>query len=289
MIFASAALLLLLQAVPTAARLNEKKPPALGRRCGVKDLSAEEATRKEREFNEAYAKVEEHAKAFGGAKIDVYVHVINVGSGVENGDLPKSMIKEQINVLNSAFNGTGFTFNLKGIDRTTNEDWFEVGMDSSAETAMKTALRKGNAGDLNLYSANLGDGLLGWATFPDGYSWYPQMDGVVSLYTSFPGGTLVPYNLGDTTTHEVGHWMGLYHTFQGGCSNHGGDEVSDTPAESSPQFECVERDSCTGTKYPGSDPIHNFMDYTDDECIDHFTDGQIARMKKQWVTYRKGK
>lgn len=225
-----------------------------------------------------------------GATINVYWHVIRSGTGAANGDIPDSQIAQQMQVLNAAYASAGVTFVLAGTDRTTNATWWTVGYGTTAETQMKTALRLGTADDLNIYSANLGGGLLGWATFPSSYAGNPKDDGVVLLYSSLPGGSAAPYNEGDTATHEIGHWLGLYHTFQGGCARQasGGDGVGDTPAEKSAAFGCpLSRDSCP--KLAGLDPIENFMDYTDDFCMDRFTAGQITRMTSQWATYRQGK
>lgn len=224
--------------------------------------------------------------ATGGA-INVYFHVINNGSGIANGNVPDSQIAAQIAVLNDAFGPWGWSFTLAATDRTTNATWYGMSPGSQAEAQAKSALRRGSADDLNLYSANPGGGLLGWGTFPWSYAQRPSDDGVVLLFSSLPGGSAAPYNLGDTATHEVGHWMGLYHTFQGGCNKKRGDFVEDTAPEKSPAYGCpTGRDSCRGGDV---DPIHNFMDYTDDACIDHFTAGQDARMDAQFTTYRFGK
>jgi hypothetical protein len=226
-----------------------------------------------------------------GGTINVYFHVINNGTGAANGNVSAQMITDQISVLNAAFASTGWSFNLVSTDRTTNASWY-ANCYGSAEGAMKAALRKGTADDLNLYSCNPSGGILGYATFPSDYTRSPSLDGVVILYSSMPGGSAAPYNLGDTGTHEVGHWMGLYHTFQGGCarSASGGDAVADTPAERSAAFGCpAGRNTCTGNSFPGNDPITNFMDYTDDSCMDRFSGGQDARMDAQFTTYRFGK
>ena len=222
-----------------------------------------------------------------GATINVYWHTITNTSG--QGGVTAQQITAQLDVLNAAYRGYGYTFVLAATDVTANNSWYNLSDGTTAERQMKAALRRGTADDLNVYTANLGNDLLGWATFPSDYRRNASMDGVVLLNESLPGGGATPYNLGDTATHEVGHWMGLYHTFQGGCARQAtrGDMVADTPAESSPAFGCpVGRDTCSSA---GVDPIRNFMDYTDDACMDQFTAGQGSRMDSLWVTYRQGK
>lgn len=164
-------------------------------------------------------------------QIPVRWHVIRSGTAVSEGNIPDSMIQEQINVLNQAYAGTGFQFYLASIDRTTNSSWY-TGCYGSQERKMKRALAIDPANNLNIYSCRPSGGILGYATFPNSYSESSYPQGVVLLDQSLPGGSSAPYNLGDRATHEVGHYLGLYHTFQGGCTGNG-DYVADTPAEAS--------------------------------------------------------
>jgi len=245
------------------------------------ELSAREAAAREADL--AGALRERAAKGKGpgvsAVTIPVVVHVVSEDSTRAGGSIPDSMVSAQISVLNQSFAGatggaaTEFSFQLASINRVVNPAWYPIIYGSSAERQMKTALRVGGKGTLNIYTGLLSDDLLGWATFPSRK--LSSTDGVVVLHESLPGGTAVPYDEGDTGTHEVGHWLNLYHTFQGGCAGKG-DYVSDTAPEASPAFGCpVGRDTCAGG---GADPIHNFMDYTEDNCMDHFTDGQVGRM-----------
>lgn len=263
---------------------SQKEFVESGRRCGT-EPSLEKVREMEADFQARRVPGSEKVTA---RTFNVYFHVINKGSGIANGDVPDSQIASQIDTMNKRYSGTGFSFKLVSTDRTTNSSWYTMTPGSTAEKQAKSALRKGGKADLNLYTANIGQGLLGWATFPSDYSKSPSMDGVVVLYSSLPGGTAAPYDLGLTAVHETGHWVGLYHTFQGGCarnSTSGGDLVSDTPAEKSAAYGCpTGRDSCSSLS--GKDPITNYMDYTDDSCMTNFTSGQATRASSQVATYR---
>lgn len=229
-------------------------------------------------------------KAFAATTVGVYWHVITDG---RSGKLSSTTIARQISVLNAAYKTAGISFKLARTETTTNSDWFNTtgptgngaNGDAADARAMKTKLHVGSKSTLNIYSVRFSDYTLGYSTFP--FSGTLALDGDVFDYRTLPGGSMTGYNLGDTATHEIGHWFGLYHTFQGGCSATAGDYVSDTPAEAYPAWDCTAKDSCP--KLPGTDPIKNFMDYAPDACMNTFTGGHRTRMQNEWLTYRAAK
>nr|AJD23184.1 metalloprotease 1 [Onygena corvina] len=190
--------------------------------------------------------------------------------------------------MNSAYGPAGINFKLMNVSRTENARW-AAGMD---EFSMKSTLRKGSYSALNIYFApNLSGGLLGFCYFPkaDLYPYDKIVDGCVIFSSTVPGGDRARFNEGKTATHEVGHYMGLYHVFNeknGDCSKDG-DMVDDTPIQGTKTSGCpAGKDSCPA---PGLDSIHNFMDYSDDSCMTEFTPGQNARMQMMWQKFRAGK
>jgi len=292
-------------AVPATALAASPKAAECADGHGHADENATARVRKGAKANEPkpfsgtgdqYAVLDDSSTlAAASVTIPTYFHVVLPASEATNGtaaeDRLTSLVGSQVNVLNEAYAGrtgtqasaaTPFQFALQGIDFSYDDAWYGV-VPGSIEKQMKAATRVGGKDTLNVWTANIGDDLLGWATFPT--KRLSSNDGVVILDESMPGGTAGKYALGDTLTHEVGHWLALYHTFQGGCKGQG-DQVADTPAEAGPQFDCpVGADTCAS---PGVDPIHNYMDYTQDSCMYQFTAGQVARMSDAWAQYRAG-
>jgi hypothetical protein len=222
---------------------------------------------------------DENAVRTSGGTIQVAFHVITAHG---EGNVTDAQIADQIRELNRGYAGTGYRFELASIDRTENPSWFKMTPGTGKEKQAKQALAIDPAHRLNLYTCSPGQSLLGWAYFPWSAPESHYIHGVVVHYASLPGGE-APFDLGRTATHEVGHYLGLYHTFQGGCVAPG-DEVDDTPFEASAAFGCPEgRNTCPA---PGDDPIHNYMDYSDDACYTEFTAGQEDRMQAIVPVYR---
>ncbi len=220
---------------------------------------------------------------FGIINIPVYVHIVMPNAnGVSN-----NQVQSQMNVLNNDFSSPNTNQLPSGAtdfinDATNSEISFSLAGtfrhdNSTAEWGTRDAVKQvyppiTPATHLNVWVCNIGGGILGYAQFPGGSS---TTDGVVLLYSSLPGGTAAPYNLGRTLTHEVGHYLNLRHIWgDGRCRQD--DFVTDTPSSDSANYGCPSYPS-TSCKSP--DMTMNYMDYTDDACMYMFTDGQRNRMR----------
>jgi len=263
-----------------------------GRRCATQEMSTGDLGRMaemERSFRVA-SRFES-----GMRELTIRVYFIHITDGAA-GKISQAQREDQIKALNDAYRGGGitFTYGENEVAEVNDADWYRMGHGSIRERQCK---RQNQAvdptGGLNFYTAAPGGGLLGWATFPYQMEGDPEMDGVVILDASLPGGSGAPYNLGITAVHEVGHWLGLYHTFQGACTPPG-DEVADTPAHAGPNYgKPADTDQphnlCPSAPAGSEDcPIHNYMNYVDDDWMTEFTEGQIDRIWTQTGMFRTG-
>jgi hypothetical protein len=228
--------------------------------------------------------------------------VVNVLYKTAAQNISLAQIQSQIDVLNADFNNlnsdntkvpsaflgsvgtSGIKFDLHSVVRkaTNKKSW------GTNDAMKKSALGGIDPTNpelyLNMWVCNLGQGLLGYAQFPGGN---PSTDGIVVLYSAFgskalyPGGTYISrYDLGRTATHEVGHWMNLYHIWGddgGSCS--GTDRVTDTPNQGSENYGCPSFPHVSCSNGTAGDMFMNYMDYTDDRCMFMFTNGQVQRMQ----------
>ncbi len=226
--------------------------------------------------------------------IPVYAHVIKGKHRGERNPAGAPRVRALIATLNRGMAGAQnpasaplrYRFLLKKIDYTKNDGWYHAYLFGKRDTQAKRKLHRGGARTLNLFINGGGprnEPLLGWSRFPWQYHVTPKLDSVTVNAASMSGGSAHGYNQGDTIIHEVGHWLGLFHTFQGGCGGNG-DYVTDTPAEAEPSFRCPGgRDTCAAD---GLDPILNFMDYSFDSCMNKFTAGQVQRIDAAFAKWR---
>jgi hypothetical protein len=242
--------------------------------------------------------------------VQVVFHLIQKTDGT--GNITDDQVKSQIQVLNDDYQAAANTHGAPGnnadikfvlarfdptgnpttgIERVTNDTYFTEGDPNTS--AMKTALHWDTTRYLNVYSAGLdASGLLGYSTFPWDQVHTPAQDGVVLAYQSVGiNPAYTPYDLGASATHEIGHWFGLYHPFQGGCVGTGataytaGDLISDTPRDSTSHSGCTVTPSDCGDAGLFV-PIENYMEYTDDSCMTKFTVEQVDRARCGIVNYR---
>ncbi|KAL4970894.1 zinc metalloprotease [Aspergillus stella-maris] len=220
------------------------------------------------------------ARQVDGMQIPVYFHLFRQSES-ESAVLAYQ-VRQQVDMLNRYFRPAGYSFDLAGIESQIVPDLGPVWLGTAADRQIKES-RVGDLQTLNFYVVpNIVNNFAGYATFPWWSLQQPQLDGVVMKRDNIPGGRAVGFNTGKIGVHETGHWLGLLHTFEGGCDQ--GDQVDDTPAEAGPAYGCpIISDSCP---QPGNDPIHNHMDYTNDACRWEFTSGQVQRMYSMYTEYR---
>ncbi|KAM3437852.1 hypothetical protein NHJ13734_004439 [Beauveria thailandica] len=240
------------------------------------------------------ARASGNAAGAAAMSFKTYVHIIQSASGTSasSGYISKQKIEAQIKVLNQEYALANVSFTHVNTSYVVNSKWANAQFPGdNIESEMKSRLHIGGRLDLNLYYIPSWDGS-GVCRFPNWIGPNDEnlaIDGCMSASNSFPDGT--SSRRGFLTVHEVGHWMGLLHTFQGGCNERGGDYVADTPAEKGPNWSSAGcpagLDTCP--ELPGLDPIENHMDYSHESCKTGFTAGQAKRLREMVLTYRYAK
>jgi len=210
-----------------------------------------------------------------------FVHVVQNGKTIS-----QEQRDAQIEILNNTFRSANIQFKQSLVTNIYEDKFKNLEPNSRLEQELKRRFGKNPDNFLNFYTSSLRSGLLGWATFPFDKQRRKFMDGVIMWSETLPMGSGHPYNKGMTASHEVGHWLGLYHTFQGGC-NGVGDDICDTVAHAKPNYGKPEPNrrynACSPNEF---DPVHNIMNYVDDDWMKELTQMQIERVKRNMKTYR---
>ncbi|MCP4219497.1 MAG: hypothetical protein GY765_32985, partial [bacterium] len=260
------------------------------KRCGSKHFHSKQADASTGDCTTSRTVIQAEYYSAVNLTIPIVFHIIHRTDGT--GNISDQRINDQVQVLNEDFGAlsgspgadgydTKIRFELAGITRTANNTWYG----DTGELTYKGALGWDQSRYLNVY-LNTAGGILGYAYFPQDYAGDVR-DGVV-LFNLCCGGRdipgLAPYDQGRTLVHEIGHYLGLGHTFAGnGCYDgyNAGDWIADTNSENTAHHGCTQTYTCSS-----ADPIHNYMNYTDDTCMYLFTPEQANRMVCGLVNYR---
>lgn len=230
--------------------------------------------------------------AVSGTRITSQIDILNADYGRTNSDAGSTP---------AAFQGVAANTNIQfclatrdpqgntttGVNRIQNS---QASHNMNQASTLKSIIQWDPYSYLNIWvveSINGGQ-ILGYATFPTNLNSAPNLDGVVIASPFFGfGSSGAPYNRGRTGTHEVGHWLGLFHTFQGGCTGmtqntcaSQGDFCCDTPPVNAPAYGCPSTRNTCSESFPSNlnDMTMNYMDYVDDNCMNVFTQDQASRM-----------
>jgi hypothetical protein len=252
-------------------------------------------------------------------EIEVAIHIVTTKE--KENSIAKDVPEKQLATLNKAYKDTGFSFKLLDTTWTANDAW-AIGATEDDIMAMKKELRKGKYATLNLYfMSDLAGSILGVCSMPSEISdpKKPKKQADLSVYVddgctinagTLPGGSVYGYDQGMTAAHETGHWLGLFHVFEGYSCEGDGDLIADTAPQSVSTDGCPAakdvQHSCPGKTWKESelvalgatlppgvkdgdamvDNVHNVMDYSTDACYTGFTPMQVQRMKELWKLYR---
>ncbi|KAJ3089042.1 hypothetical protein HK102_007337 [Quaeritorhiza haematococci] len=226
--------------------------------------------------------------------VELIWHVMHSGVPVgTDSNLPRSVIRDAVARMNENYRAVGLTFPRVRIIRHRAPQYVSLTSEASFQE-MKTTYHRGDKATLNVWSVErvITPGILGISSFPWDLATNPKLDGIVVSTTAAKM---------TTPTHETGHWIGLLHTFTGGCS-YKNDLIRDTIPMTlyaisdcnNPIKSCHLNDFGTqedkrrfvrsGDINVPADPIHNFMAYG--PCRTEFTHDQVRKMKKLWQKYR---
>ncbi|KAJ4398355.1 hypothetical protein N0V91_010266 [Didymella pomorum] len=229
-------------------------------------------------------------------KVQAVFHMVMTDAAKDS--ITNAMPQAQLDSLNASYNPYNIQFELQNTTWTTNDAWAKASKAGDDDNNMKKALRQGTYNTLNIYFQTDLSGVLGRCTLPSAIANGKNdptvyfNDGCNVNANTMPDGLMDGFNKGKTAVHETGHWMGLLHTFEGYSCDGPGDYIDDTPQESTATDGCPtdpKKQSCPAQQKAGeSDPIHNYMDYSIDDCYTGFTDLQVARMKSMWSMFRDG-